>query len=70
MFNLKLNLDLRKDGLCLPATSSNIADHRHDLSLRAQMLESWVRITLEAWMTLCVYSVLVLTCVGCGLASC
>jgi hypothetical protein len=39
---------------------------RHDeLSSPAQTLGSWVRIPLEAWMSVCVYSVFVLSCVPC-----
>jgi hypothetical protein len=30
---------------------------RHELSLLARTLGSWVRIPLEAWMSACVYSV-------------
>jgi hypothetical protein len=36
---------------------------RHELSSPAKTLGSWVRIPLEAWVSLCVYSVLVLSCV-------
>jgi hypothetical protein len=36
---------------------------RHELSSPAQTLGSWVRIPLEGWMSVCVYSVLVLPCV-------
>jgi hypothetical protein len=32
----------------------------------ARTLGSWVGIALEAWMSTCVYSVLVLSCVGGG----
>jgi hypothetical protein len=39
------------------------------MSWPAWTLGSWVRIPLEAWMFVCVYSVLVLTCVGSGLAT-
>jgi hypothetical protein len=35
----------------------------------ARTLGSWVRIPLEAWMSVCVYSVRVLLCVGSGLAT-
>jgi hypothetical protein len=41
---------------------------RHELSLLAQTLVSWVRIPLKAWMSVCVYSVFVISCVGSGLA--
>jgi hypothetical protein len=36
---------------------------RHELSSLAQTLGSWVRIPLEAWMHVCVYSVFLLFCV-------
>jgi hypothetical protein len=36
---------------------------RHELSSPAQTLGSWVRIQLEAWMSVYVYSVFVLSCV-------
>jgi hypothetical protein len=35
---------------------------RHELSSSARTLGSWVRIPLEAWMSVCVYSVFVLFC--------
>jgi hypothetical protein len=40
---------------------------RHELSSLARTLGSWVRIQLKAWMSVCVYSVFVLFCVGGGL---
>jgi hypothetical protein len=36
---------------------------RHELSSPAQTLGSWVRIPLEAWMYVYIYSVFVLSCV-------
>jgi hypothetical protein len=36
---------------------------RHELSSPAQTLGLWVRIPLEAWISVCVYSVFVLSCV-------
>jgi hypothetical protein len=36
---------------------------RHELSSPAQTLGSWVRIPLKAWMSVCVYSVFMLSCV-------
>jgi hypothetical protein len=36
---------------------------RHELSSPAQTLGSWVRIPLKAWMSVCLYSVFVLSCV-------
>jgi hypothetical protein len=37
---------------------------RHEPSSPALTLRSWVWIQLEAWMSVCVYSVFVLSCVG------
>jgi hypothetical protein len=42
---------------------------RHEMSSPARTLGSWVRIPLEAWMFVFVYSVFVLSCVGSGLAT-
>jgi hypothetical protein len=42
---------------------------RHELSSLARILGSWVRIPLKAWMSVCVYSVFVLPCIGSGLAT-
>jgi hypothetical protein len=42
---------------------------RHEPSSPARTLGSWVRIPLEAWMSVCVYSVCALLCVGSGLAT-
>jgi hypothetical protein len=36
---------------------------RHEMSSPAQKLGSWVQIPLETWMSVCVYSVFVLSCV-------
>jgi hypothetical protein len=36
---------------------------RHELSALARTLRPWVRITLKAWMSVCVFSVFVLSCV-------
>jgi hypothetical protein len=36
---------------------------RHELPSLARTLESWVWIPVEAWMSMCVYSVFVLVCV-------
>jgi hypothetical protein len=36
---------------------------RHEQSSLAQTLGSWVRILLEAWTSVCVYSVFMLSCV-------
>jgi hypothetical protein len=43
---------------------------RHELSSPSRTLGSWVRVSLEAWMSVCVYSVFMLLCVvGSGLAT-
>jgi hypothetical protein len=42
---------------------------RHELSSLIQTLGSWVRIPLKAWLSVCIYSVFVLSCVGSGLAT-
>jgi hypothetical protein len=42
---------------------------RHQLSSLARTLGSWVRISLKALMSVCVYSVCVVLCVGSGLAT-
>jgi hypothetical protein len=42
---------------------------RHDPYSLAGTLGSWVRIPLEAWMFVCVYSVCIVLCVGSGLAT-
>jgi hypothetical protein len=41
----------------------------HEMSLPTWTLGSCVRILLEAWMFVCVYSVFVLSCVSSGLAT-
>jgi hypothetical protein len=40
---------------------------RHEPCSPAQTLRLWVRIPLETWMSVCVYSVFVLSCAGKGL---
>jgi hypothetical protein len=42
---------------------------RHELSSLARTLGSGVRIPLKAWMSVFVYSVYVVLCVGTGLAA-
>jgi hypothetical protein len=42
---------------------------RHELSLLAWTLGSWVRISLQAWMFACLFCVCVVPCVGSGLAA-
>jgi hypothetical protein len=39
------------------------------MSLLTEILGLWVRIQLEAWLSVWVYSVYVLLCVGSGLAT-
>jgi hypothetical protein len=46
-----------------------LRDLRHEMSSLAGTLESWVRIPLEAWMSVSVYSVCVVLCVDNGLAT-
>jgi hypothetical protein len=41
-------------------------DQRHEVSGPAWTLGSWVRIPLDTWMSVCVYSVCVVLCVGSG----
>jgi hypothetical protein len=36
---------------------------RREPSSQSRMLGSWIRISLKAWMSVCVYSVFVLSCV-------
>jgi hypothetical protein len=43
---------------------------RHGLSSLVRTLGSWFRMPLKAWMTVCVYTVFVLSCVGSGFATC
>jgi hypothetical protein len=48
---------------CIQCRSQWPRGLRHELSSPVQTLGSWVRIPLETWMSLCVYSVFVLSCV-------
>jgi hypothetical protein len=50
-------------GLVKQSRSQRPRGLRHELSSLARMLGSWVRIPLKAWMSVCVYSVFVLSCV-------
>jgi hypothetical protein len=43
--------------------------HRHEMPSPAWTLGFWVRIPLNAWMFICVYSVFLLSCAGSGLAT-
>jgi hypothetical protein len=40
---------------------------RHEMSSPAQAVGSWVQTSVEAWMSVCVCSAFVLSCVGSGL---
>jgi hypothetical protein len=42
---------------------------QHELFSPARTQGSWVRIPLETWMSVCIYSVFALSCVGSGLAT-
>jgi hypothetical protein len=42
---------------------------KHEPSSPARALGSWIRIPLEAWMSVCVYSVCAVLCVGKGVAT-
>jgi hypothetical protein len=42
---------------------------KHELALLARALGSWDRIPLKAWMSVCVYSMRVLSSIGSGLAT-
>jgi hypothetical protein len=54
-------------GICFCWRSWWSRDLRHELSLPARTLGSCFRIPLEAWMTVCVYSVCAVLCVDSGL---
>jgi hypothetical protein len=61
--------DLFHDTILTFSPSQCPGDLRHELSLLARTLGSWVQIPLKAWVSvLCAYSVFVLFCVGSGLA--
>jgi hypothetical protein len=42
---------------------------RHELSLATRTLGSWVRIQLEAWMSVYAFILFVLSCAGSGLVT-
>jgi hypothetical protein len=44
---------------CLSGLENCVNTNMGSLSLLARRLESWVRIPLKAWMSVCVYSVFV-----------
>jgi hypothetical protein len=46
-----------------------LRDLRRELSSPAHILRSWVRIPLEAWMSVCLFSIYVVLRVGNGLAT-
>jgi hypothetical protein len=55
--------------LSSPTVRGSLVAETHETFSPARTLESWVRIPLEAWMFVCVYSVFVLFCIGSGLAT-
>jgi hypothetical protein len=61
---------LRNKGRLVPRLLFTVAARsRHEPSSPARTLGSWVRMPLEEWMSVCVYSVFVLSCVGSDLAT-
>jgi hypothetical protein len=60
----KSKLSIRSDG-----RSQRPRGLRHKMSWPAWTLGLWVRIPLDAWMSVCVYAVFVLSCVSSGLAT-
>jgi hypothetical protein len=56
-------------GHCENSRSQRPCVLRHEPISLARKLESWVRIPLNTWMSLCVYSVFVLLCVDNGIVS-
>jgi hypothetical protein len=52
--------------LCLSQLLSGLG---HELFSPDLMLRSWVRTQLETWMSVCVYSVYIILCVGRGLTT-
>jgi hypothetical protein len=57
-------------GMCkIGESGENICKAKIGNSSLARTLRSWVRISLKAWMSVYVYSVFVLSCVGSGLAT-
>jgi hypothetical protein len=53
----------------LPEPVAVATRSKHEPSSPARTLGSWVRIPLKGWMSVCVYSVCVVLCVGSGLAT-
>jgi hypothetical protein len=62
----KYNLKWRNPELSRPQWERSL---RHEMSSAAGTLELWVRIPLEAWMSVCVYSVFVLSFLVSGFAT-
>jgi hypothetical protein len=60
---------LFKDTLSVESRSQWPRCLRHEMSSPARRLETWVRISLKAWMFVCIYSIFSLSCVGSGLTS-
>jgi hypothetical protein len=46
-----------------------LLDSRYEMFSRAETMGLWARIPLKAWMSVCIYSVCVVLCVGSGLAT-
>jgi hypothetical protein len=57
-------------GICkhLQGRSQWLCSLRRELSLLARTLGLWFRIPLKAWMSACIYSVFMLSCIGSSLA--
>jgi hypothetical protein len=51
------------ENMCWKETVSNCYGYRNELSSLARTLGSWVWIPLKTWVSVCVYSVFVLSCV-------
>jgi hypothetical protein len=61
--------DLIRNVMYLSGRSQWPRGLRHEPVSPARTLGSWVRIPLEAWMSVCVYSMFVLSCVGSDFAT-
>jgi hypothetical protein len=53
----------------MPQTARPLCGLRHEISSPAQILVLWVRIPLDAYISVCVNFVYVVLCVGRGLAA-
>jgi hypothetical protein len=63
--NCRLCFPIHFINVCFLCRSQWPRGLRHELSSPAQTLGSWIRIPLETWLSVCVYSV----CLGSGLAT-